>query len=599
MDQLPDGRILVAEQTGSLRVIKNGSLLPTPFVSLTVDSTGERGLLGVTTDANFATDQLVYVYYTVPGSPAHNRISRFTAGGDVAVAGSEQVLVDLDNLSTATNHNGGGIHFGPDGELYVGVGENGNGANSQTLSNRLGKILRYNPDGSIPTDNPFFTTATGANRAIWALGLRNPYTFAFQPGTGRMFINDVGASSFEEIDDGIAGSNYGWPIAEGFGGAPTFRDPLFAYPHGPGTDAGDAIVGGTFYDPQTAEFPASYVGKYFFSDFVNGWIRVFDPATGTASLFAANVPAGPVDLAVTPDGGLLMLSHGGGAGTGSLTRFDFLTSPPVTVPGSQTVGVFDPGTGTWYLRNQNSAGAPTAGTFSYGGVGWVGLVGDWDGDGVTTIAVVNPATATWYIRNSNTPGAPDITFQYGAPGWIPVAGDWNHTGHAGIGMFDPSTGIWYLRNEVGPGAPDAGQFAYGAPGWIPVVGRWTGGIADGIGVFDPGTGTWYLRSTANGGAPDAGTFSYGGVGWKPVAGDWNGDGVTTVAVLDPAGQWYLRDENSAGAPDITPFGYGLGAWTPVAGIWDASARNAPIVPAPSARHTDWVDQLFAAGLDGM
>src|SRR5204863_8992952 len=174
-----------------------------------------RGLLGIALDPNFATNNFLYVYYPVPGSPAHNRISRFTANGDVALAGSEFVLVDLDNLSSAINHNGGAIHFGPDGKLYVGVGENANAANSQTLSNRLGKLLRINADGSISADNPFFGTATGANRAIWALGLRNLYTFAFQPGTGRMFINDVGEQTFEEINDGIAGSNYGWSICEG------------------------------------------------------------------------------------------------------------------------------------------------------------------------------------------------------------------------------------------------------------------------------------------------------------------------------------------------------------------------------------------------
>jgi glucose/arabinose dehydrogenase len=101
----------------------------------------------------------------------------------VAAAGSEVVLVDLDNLSSATNHNGGAIHFGPDGKLYAGVGENANSANAQTLSNRLGKILRYNSDGTIPTDNPFFGTATGANRAIWALacGIRSPSGFNREP----------------------------------------------------------------------------------------------------------------------------------------------------------------------------------------------------------------------------------------------------------------------------------------------------------------------------------------------------------------------------------------------------------------------------------
>jgi glucose/arabinose dehydrogenase len=214
MDFAPDGRLFVCLQGGQLRVIKNGSLLPAPFVSLTVNSSGERGLLGVAFDPNFATNNFVYVYYTAPTPSIHNRVSRFTANGDVAVAGSELVLLDLENLS-ATNHNGGAIHFGPDGKLYVAVGENAVPSNSQTLTNRLGKVLRINSDGSIPSDNPFFNTATGVNRSIWALGLRNPFTFAFQPGTGRLFINDVGQNAWEEINDGIAGSNYGWSTCEG------------------------------------------------------------------------------------------------------------------------------------------------------------------------------------------------------------------------------------------------------------------------------------------------------------------------------------------------------------------------------------------------
>src|SRR5256885_2443769 len=257
----PDGRLFVCLQGGQVRVIKSGALLATPFVSIPVTFAGERGLLGVAFDPDFNSNHIVYFYYTTSMSPVHNRISRFTANGDVAVSGSETVLVDLENLSSATNHNGGAIHFGPDGKLYAGVGENANSANAQTLNNRLGKILRINSDGSIPADNPFFNTATGANRSIWALGLRNPFTFGFQPGTGRMFINDVGQNAWEQIDDGIAGSNYGCPTCEGFC-APAnanFRDPLFEYGHTPSSNTtGCAIVGAAFYNPPVNQFPASY-----------------------------------------------------------------------------------------------------------------------------------------------------------------------------------------------------------------------------------------------------------------------------------------------------------------------------------------------------
>lgn len=345
MDFAPDGRLFICLQGGQVRVIKNGSLLATPFLSLTVNSSGERGLLGIAFDPNFAANNFVYVYYTATTPAVHNRVSRFTANGDVAVAGSELGLLDLENLS-ATNHNGGAIHFGPDGKLYVAVGENAVPSNAQTLTNRLGKVLRINSDGTIPSDNPFFNTATGVNRSIWALGLRNPFTFAFQPGTNRMFINDVGQSAWEEINDGIAGSNYGWPTCEGLCSPPNanFRDPLFRYGHGSSSTTGCAIVGGGFYNPATIQFPASYVGKYFFADLCTGWIRLFDPATNTAADFGSGV-ATPVDLKVASDGSVYYLAIGSSA----VFRIQFTggTAPSITTqPSNQTVLQGQPATFT-------------------------------------------------------------------------------------------------------------------------------------------------------------------------------------------------------------------------------------------------------------
>ncbi|HSL53518.1 MAG TPA: PQQ-dependent sugar dehydrogenase, partial [Pyrinomonadaceae bacterium] len=336
MEIAPDGRIFVCQQGGSLRVIKNGVLLATPFLTLSVDPVGERGLLGIAFDPNFATTNFLYLYYTVPSTPRHNRVSRFTANGDVVVPGSETIILELENLSSATNHNGGAIHFGPDGKLYVAVGENANRFNAETLNNRLGKMLRINSDGTIPTDNPFFNTAVGANRSIWALGLRNPFTFAFQPGSGRMFINDVGEVTWEEINDGIAGSNYGWPSSEGVTSNPAFRSPLLAYQHGFSATTGCAIAGGAFYNPATVQFPASFIGKYFFADLCSGWIRVFDPATGTASGFATNI-SNPVDLKVGADGSLYYLARGSGA----VFRVQFLEPMLISEPGSDSAVALD------------------------------------------------------------------------------------------------------------------------------------------------------------------------------------------------------------------------------------------------------------------
>lgn len=333
----PDGRLFVCQQGGQLRVIKNGSLLSTPFVSLSVDSSGERGLLGVAFDPAFQTNRFVYVYYTVSGSPRFNRVSRFTANGDVAVPGSEVLILQLENLSSATNHNGGAIHFGPDGKLYVAVGENANGSNAQTLSNRLGKMLRLNPDGSIPTDNPFYNSTSGVNRSIYALGLRNPFTFAFQPGSGRMFINDVGQSTWEEINEGIAGANYGWPTTEGVTSNPSFTSPLFAYGHGSGSTTGCAITGGAFYSPAVNRFPPQYSGQYFFAEYCSGWVRQFSPSSGQASGFATSI-SNPVDLTVGPDGFLYYLARGGG---GVVYRVSFTASSPCDLTFDGTVNVVD------------------------------------------------------------------------------------------------------------------------------------------------------------------------------------------------------------------------------------------------------------------
>lgn len=342
----PDGRIFVCEQGGALRVIKNGALLSTPFLTVPVSFQGERGLLGLAFDPGFESNQYVYVYYTTSSSPIRNRISRFTANGDVAATGSEVVVMELSNLSSATNHNGGALHFGPDGKLYAAVGDNASGSNAQTLVNLHGKMLRINSDGSIPTDNPFYNQATGNNRAIWTLGLRNPFTFAFQSGTGRMFINDVGQSTAEEINDGIAGSNYGWPACEGPCNPtnPNYRDPLFRYLH---SNGGCAITGGVFYNPATNSFPAAYTGKYFYVDYCAAWIRLLDPATQTATTFAT-LDGGEfvVDLDVNAQGELLYLQRGNG---GQVRRIRYTASQAPAIsqhPASVTVPAGTPATFT-------------------------------------------------------------------------------------------------------------------------------------------------------------------------------------------------------------------------------------------------------------
>jgi glucose/arabinose dehydrogenase len=302
----PDGRIFVCEQGGSLRVVRDGVLLDAPFHTLSVNSSGERGLLGIAFDPGFASNHFLYVYYTTASAPIHNRVSRLTANGDVVVPGSEVQFLNLETLS-ATNHNGGALHFGTDGKLYVGVGENGVPSNAQTLTNRLGKMLRINANGSIPTDNPFNATATGVNKAIWALGLRNPFTFGVDRVSGRIFINDVGQSAWEEINDGLAGANYGWPDTEGPTTNPNFESPFYAYDRRNTDEC--AIAGGAFYSPLTRQFPDQYAGLYFFADLCKGWIHTIDPDSMDVDAFATGITM-PVDLKVSDDGYLYYLARG-------------------------------------------------------------------------------------------------------------------------------------------------------------------------------------------------------------------------------------------------------------------------------------------------
>lgn len=333
----PDGRLFVAEQGGTLRVVKNDQMLATPFldVSGSIDRSGERGLLGVAFDPDFATNGYVYVYYTrkATGSdPAHNRVVRFTASGDEAVVGSEKLVLRLNNLSSNVNHNGGAMRFGKDGKLYIAVGENADRAAAQSFTSFKGKMLRINKDGTIPTDNPYYgaSSVVGKNKAIWTRGLRNPYTFDINPSTGLTYINDVGNATWEEINQGVPKANFGWPVYEGPENDPKYSPPRFAYKHGFTATTGCAITGGAFYVPPASAqfaFPAAYQGDYFFADFCMGWIRRLDPATKQVVPFKGTSEERPVDLKVDSDGDLYFLSRAraadGSTSNGTVQRISY------------------------------------------------------------------------------------------------------------------------------------------------------------------------------------------------------------------------------------------------------------------------------------
>jgi glucose/arabinose dehydrogenase len=275
----PDGSLWITEKAGNVYRIADLETGERQLVlSVPGHATIERGLLGLA-----FLDNWLYLHYVRADGDA--RIVRFDVS-DPAAPGEEELIFDIG--TTGFNHVGGALAFGPDGKLYIGSGEGKRRARelpsrvAQSTVTFKGKILRINPDGSVPADNPW-------HNAVWAIGFRNPYTFAFGPD-GQLYVNDVGEKQWEEINDVRAGGNYGWPDCEGPCGEDGFEDPIYAYAH----DEGIAITGAAFW-----------AGAYFFGDFASDWVRRLDGNDATLALDEADAP---VDLDVGPDGRLYYLS---------------------------------------------------------------------------------------------------------------------------------------------------------------------------------------------------------------------------------------------------------------------------------------------------
>ena len=226
----PDGRIFLLQQNGRVRIIAHGTLRAKAALRIPDDQiiamNNSAGLLGIAFPPGFrsAATQYVYLLYTHTPMPGfnyrHNVVTRWQITGNVIDPASETILIHLDPLVTdtggfANDHYGGDMEFGADGKLYVTTGDISKAENSQSFENRHGKVLRYNPNGSIPSDNPFYASTTGANRAIWTYGFRNPFKLAKDKLSGQMVLGDVGGTRFEEVNvlpSGAGGSNYGWPL---------------------------------------------------------------------------------------------------------------------------------------------------------------------------------------------------------------------------------------------------------------------------------------------------------------------------------------------------------------------------------------------------
>jgi len=288
-----DPRLFILEQAGRIRIVENGALVATPFLDIVsqVVSGGERGLLGLAFHPRYATNGFFYVNFT--GLDGHTRVMRYTvsANRNVANAGSGKLIIQVNQ--PYANHNGGMIAFGPDGMLFIGMGDGGSGGDpqnhAQTRSDLLGDMLRLNVDVGDPytpaAGNPFLGSLPTLPE-IWAYGLRNPWRFSFDRVAGNLYIADVGQGSREEVNvvpATQAGLNYGWRIMEGsqcFNAISCTQTgltlPVIDYTHADGC----SITGGYVY--RGSAIPG-IVGHYFYSDYCSGWLRSFRFAAGAAT----------------------------------------------------------------------------------------------------------------------------------------------------------------------------------------------------------------------------------------------------------------------------------------------------------------------------
>lgn len=327
----PDGRVFICEQGGALRVVRGGRLLPRPVLHMHVEDRGEQGLLGVAVDRDFSRTKRLFLVYTPLGRPVHVVVASVQLAGDTLLPGTHRELFRSDAMTGAV-HAGGSVALDASGHLLVGIGDGDDERAASSLHSSLGKVLRIGRDGSVPLDNPFLSFTSGAHRAIWARGLRNPFAIGVHPRTGRVMVNDVGHQSAEEVDDVRAGDHLGWPLFEGPSIHPEYRSPRYSYDHSQGC----SITGGAFHAAAGARLPAPWRDGWFFTDFCRGDLRWLSPTDSTRVEVLGQLPAqGPVALAVDRQGALWVLARGvvdvtgAGGATGVLDRLDLVAQKPL------------------------------------------------------------------------------------------------------------------------------------------------------------------------------------------------------------------------------------------------------------------------------
>jgi glucose/arabinose dehydrogenase len=607
---MPDRRILILEKGGTIKVVRNGTTRVAGRIAVSAQY-DETGLLGITVDPAFSSNGYIYVYYTTspasyqpPGHPyrfAWNRVSRFTMIDDTVRTDSEVVILDdifADTEDEPTivrhgaphtgHHNGGCVLFGPDGKLYISVGDAANGANAQNLAVLNGKILRVDPDGRVPADNPFVGTP-GARPEIWCLGLRNPWRFTFD-AFGQMFIGDVGLDKFEEINLGGPGLNFGWPIYEGSGNDPRYIDPIYAYPN----DGHNTAIAAVGAHNGSGIYPPRYSNVLFFGDFGQGLIYTlkYDPASGAEATLFATRAGSPVHFAQGPDGlmyylsiipaelrridlaqGLVMIqlaSNGAGFITtdpeGARCGPECHTFPPGQVVTLKPVAIdgnaFAGWTGTAACLNGRVTiveGLSCTANFQPIAASPLGTprAVDFSGDGTGDAFFYNVASGDWSMAFSTGTGRFNFVNGSWSPQWSITPGDFNGGSLTDLFLYNSVTGEWVTALSTTSAGfwYKSGSFS---PGWQVRSGRFDLDTIDDVFVYNPDSGLAFeCWSDGAGGFTRCVPASLA-ANRNLYLLDANGDGLKDVLLYSATtGQWALNTNNGSGGFMSTS-----GSWSP-------------------------------------